>query len=104
MPELKRSYPQVNNGGSVSYGGSQMLSERETIRKCACGPVAALDLLLYLSGESSDTPISLDRYNEELERFIRRYFPLLPPSGINGITLVAGLNILFIKRKLPYRC
>ena len=34
---------------------------------------------------------------------IRRYFPLLPPSGINGITLVAGLNILFIKRKLPYR-
>lgn len=103
MIGLKKQYPQIKKGASLFYGGSQMLSERETIRKCACGPVAALDLTLYLEPQSPQFPIPLAEYNQELERICRRYFPLLPPFGINGIALVWGLNRLLREKHLPYR-
>ena len=103
VPSLKRQYIQVRNGAALSYGGSQMLSERETVRKCACGPVAALDLLLYLNRDRPAGPIALSWYNRELDRLIQKYFPLLPPFGINGLLLVLGLNRLLRERSLPYR-
>jgi hypothetical protein len=103
MIGLQRPYPTVDYGTGVSYGGSQMHSEKAAIRKCACGPVAALDLLRYLDTGSLDEPVSLLEYNRELERLCRHYFPLLPPFGINGFMLILGLNRLFIERKLPYR-
>ena len=103
MPQLTKPFPQVQRRGSLTYGGSQMLSPRESIRKCACGPVAAFDLLRYLDPAISSDPMPVDQYNTELEGLCRRYFPLLPPFGINGLLLVAGINRLFRKHALPYR-
>ncbi len=102
MTQLKRPYTSVENRGSLTYGGSQMLSARANLRKCACGPVAALDLLYYLQPGQTDAPVPLDRYNRELEQLTRRYFPLIPSLGINGLLLVLGLNRLFRDRRLPY--
>lgn len=80
-----------------------MLSDSPTIRKCGCGPVAALDTVWYLEHRGETSPLTLDAYNAELRTLCRRYFPLVPPFGINGIVFVLGLNRLMHDRKLPYR-
>ena len=102
MIGLSRPYLQISDGKSLSYGGSQMRSDNNMIRKCGCGPVAALDLCAYLEGRDR-TPIPLEEYNRELERLCRRFFLLIPNIGINCIGLIAGLNLMFWEKHLPYR-
>lgn len=102
MLNLSRPYPRVSDGVRASYGGSQMLSESTSIRKCGCGPVAALDLCRYLSGDCRD-PMPLEAYRRELSRLCRRFFLMIPPFGVNGLVLVAGLNLLFREKGLRYR-
>ena len=102
MLELKNDYVRIPFNGTLSYGGSQMWSESKVIRTCACGPVAALDTLLYLRGQQN-APFSAEEYNQELTRLCRFPFPLLYPVGINGVMLAAGMNALLLKYKLPYR-
>lgn len=102
MLTLRRPFPGVQKANTVSYGGSQMWSEKKIIRDCGCGPVAALDLLHYLTDEDTGAPLSLERYNNELRLLCRRYLPLIPRSGLNGLTLALGLNRLFRERGLPY--
>lgn len=102
MLSLNRKYVQVERNGSLSYGGSQMWSESDTVKVCGCGPVAVLDTILYLTGRQ-EKPISLDEYNRELLKLSRAYFPLIKPFGINGLLLAAGMNRLLKKYQLPYR-
>ena len=81
-----------------------MKSDNPTIRKCGCGPVAALDTVWYLEKRFESSPfLSLQAYNAELLQLTRRYFPLLPPFGINGALFVIGMNRLLRDRGLPYR-
>lgn len=105
MISLRVPYPTIQHGAALSYGGSQMWAESETIRKCGCGPVAAYDLLMYMTGrqqQRSSVPLDVSDYNRELAQLCRKVFPLIPPFGINGLMLVAGLNYLFKKNALPY--
>lgn len=102
MLGLKRPYVRIIKNGLLSYGGSQMWSEKKTIRLCGCGPVAALDTVLYLSGREQ-IPMSREQYNEELDALCHSYFPLIQPFGINGLLLAVGMNRLLRKYGLPYR-
>ncbi len=103
MLTLSRPYLCVDDAGQKSYGGNQMLSDNATIRKCGCGPVAALDMVLYLEQQSGDAPLSRSVYNAMLTDVTKRYFPLIPSIGINGFLFVLGLNRLLRARRLPYR-
>ena len=108
MITLNHPYPQVRLDTACSYGGNQMLARGATMKECGCGVVAALDLLLYLKSHNSDShslpsPLSLQEYNEALEKLSRRYFPLIPHFGINGLFLAAGINRLMRAEGLPYR-
>lgn len=102
MISLKNPYVRVSRNGALSYGGSQMWSDSRTIRTCGCGPVAALDTLLYLSGRQNE-PISDEEYMRELTQLSRHYFPLIHPFGINGLLLAVGMNRVLKKNHLPYR-
>ena len=102
MLSLRSPFPRVRRGNQIVYGGNQMWSDRPMIQKVGCGPVAALDLLHYLSGDTGRQPLPLEDYNRELAVLCRRYLPLIPYSGINGVSLALGLNILFRRRGLPY--
>lgn len=108
---LQHTYPAVERGGAVSYGGSQMFSPDPAVRRCGCGLVAALDMLLYLGryrpGCAVDflpwdgRPIPPERYEALLQSLRRRYLPLGYPFGINGLLLSAGLNRLFRAQRIP---
>ncbi len=110
MIQLRYPYPSVSRGMQGSYGGNQMWASGTTMQQCGCGVVAALDLLLYLKRyhgtevlDLAGGPISLQQYNAQLEQLRRKYFPLIPHFGINGLLLVAGLNRLLRHNGLPYR-
>ena len=103
MPSLNHPYIRVETPNGLTYGGSQMLSPSGSIRRCGCGPVAALDTVWYLTNRESSSPLPLVRYNDELSRLCRQYFPLIPPFCINGVVFVLGLNRLLRDMGLPYR-
>lgn len=96
---LKRPYISIMTEHGPSYGGSQMWSSNQVMRKCGCGIVAAQDTVLYLT---KSPPRSLNDYCRELDYLRHHYFPLLYPSGINGIMLVIGINKLLRRLSLPY--
>ena len=88
-----------------------MLSPDKVMRRCGCGIVAAVDLLLYLHRYHKPFPIfsemgdelSQEVYEELLQSLRRKYFPLFYPVGMNGISLAFGLNRIFRKSGLSLR-
>lgn len=112
--KLQHPYLSVRNGDELSYGGTQSYGKTETMQRCGCGVVAALDFLLYLQRRRKPQYVSFlprldsripDRgeYAELLQELSRRYLPLIYPTGINGLLLAAGINLLFLREKLPFR-
>jgi len=110
---LRHDYISVPTDRGVSYGGSQSFSEGKVMRHCGCGVVAALDWLLYLQKRTptarvsflppTDVPLDRTQYTELLYSLSRKYLPMLYPTGINGLMLAAGINLLFLREHLPYR-
>lgn len=112
---LKHALPAEDNNGLLTYGGSQLFSDSAVIKKCGCGVVAAADLFIYLcrykSGCVSEIfeeavtkrTIPTEQYNDILKTLCRRFFPLIPRFGINGVSLVCGINLFFRQNSFPYR-
>ena len=115
MLKLQHPYISVEHRRIRSYGGSQMQSGSRTMREVGCGVIAALDLLLYLcrfhpgcSGEffaeaAEDGVIDSAEYDQLSRRLSRRFFPLIPKLGVNGLMLAAGLNAFFRRYGYPFR-
>lgn len=114
LTELKNPYICVNYGGVLSYGGNQMGSSSGNFSACGCGVVAGLDLLLYLcryhegcraaflSECLRDAVIPAESYDKTAKKLSLRFLPLIPRSGINGISLAIGMNAFFLRYSLPY--
>ena len=83
--------------------------------KCGCGIVAVQEVLLYLTryhgcpgqelfGEMAfKAVVSSEEYHKVLDHLRARYLHLLPSFGINGISLVTGMNAAFRRYGFPYR-
>jgi hypothetical protein len=97
--ELRGAYPAVEAGGKRSCGGSQNWFPDENFRRCGCGVIACADTLLYLRGRTELPQEEYMRYVNSL----RRYFPLIPGRGIDGVRLAIGLNACFRRAGLPVR-
>lgn len=111
---LSHALTAVRLHGGNSYGGSQMRSDSVLIREGGCGVIAAAELLLYLHRyhpeadlselcDLPEEPVSPEAYNRLINRLQRRYFPLIPHFGINGMLLTLGLNRIFHAYHVPYR-
>ena len=87
--ELKRPYPAIRTGASLSCGGSQSWFPDENFRRCGCGVIACADVLLYLSGR---TELTREEYFAHVAA-LRKYFPLIPRRGIDGVRLAVGFNL-----------
>lgn len=104
MIRLQHPYPAVDWTAGGSFGGNQTRSAHWEIRKCGCGAVAMTDLAVYLTryhgcGGSSavetaagQDPIPAAVYDRCCVELQRKYLPMVPPFGINGLVLTAGLE------------
>ena len=87
--ELKRPYPAIRTGALLSCGGSQNWFPDENFRFCGCGVIACADVLLYLTGQ---TELSREEYFAHIAA-LRKFFPLIPRRGIDGVRLAMGFNL-----------
>ena len=113
MKYLLHDYVAVNKNNISSYGGNQLWSENATLRQCGCGVIAAADLLLYLSANNieyskgpakklaSTSPVPHCQYEQFTSMLKSKYLPLLPPFGMNGLSLAVGLNLYFLRWGIP---
>lgn len=112
---IRHSYISVLQGQKRSFGGSQMIFSSQSMREVGCGVIAALDLLLYLrcnhpncacdffAAAAEDGCIDEEEYKELARQLSRRFFPLIPKLGINGLMLAGGLNLFFRRYRMPFR-
>ena len=115
MIRLQHPYPAVDWAEEGSFGGSQSRSASWQIRKCGCGAVAMTDLAIYLTRHhgcegsmlvqeaASLDPIPAELYDRCCCDLQRKYLPMVPPFGINGLTLTAGMNAYCGIHRLPPR-
>ena len=102
MHRLQHPYPAVAMGAAVSCGGNQNWSSRWDLRRCGCGAVAMTDLVLYLTrhhgwdgpAEAALDPVPLADYDRLCSSLQRKYLPMVPPVGVNGLALAAGVSLL----------
>lgn len=110
---LKHPFMRVQTEDGRSYGGNQSWLPHAYLRGAGCGVISATDTLLYMCSyhescrkQRPDTDpdfLTKERYVETASAMAKRYFPVFPHFGINGLMLVLGMNFYFIHRKLPFR-
>lgn len=100
MKALKRPYHQVETKNGIAYGGNQAWFPYGFLRKAGCGVISAADVLLHIRGKESLSELEYMDFAKELWL---HYLPVLPGFGMNGLTLMIGMNRYFVNRGLPYR-
>lgn len=101
MKKLKQPYLRIELDRETSYGGNQGWFSKKYLRDSACGVIGAADVISHLKGKDK---MSEAEYMEFAGMLQKRYLPVIPKYGINGLVLMFGLNRYFQKQKMPYRC
>ncbi len=100
MRTLKRPFHQVETKNGIAYGGNQAWFPYRFLRKTGCGVISAADVLLYIGGKEK---VSEKEYMDFAKKLWLYYLPVIPGFGMNGLTLMLGMNRYFINQSLPYR-
>lgn len=100
MRNLKHPYLRVEKNHTMAYGGNQSWFPYKFLRNCGCGVISAADVLLHLRGKEN---LSEKEYMDFAKKLWKYYLPVIPGMGMNGLTLMIGLNRYFIKHKMPHR-
>ena len=97
----------------TAFGISQNWSSLARIRGWGCGPTAALMVLGYLHlyhplGHSAPFHALTAAPSKEictvlLDTVGKRFFPVLPRYGMNGLTLAACMNLYFCRYRMPFQ-
>ena len=112
MIGLRENWPRVRLPDRSLYGGNQGEFARKGIQVSGCGLIAAMDTLRYLwrrqPGQGffpQDLPAELpkDEYETLTLALNRRFVKVVPPFGVNGLTLAWGMNRFFRRCSLPLR-
>lgn len=109
---LRHPFWPVRLSSGEAYGISQQWSAYPAVRSWGCGSSAALMLLGYLHlyhKDSRSSPFDTlspcpDRQwcRDLLDSAGRRYFPVIPRYGMNGVSLAICLNRYFRRFRMPY--
>ena len=114
MLSLRHSDVSVHIDNHDTYGGGQQHSRNAMVQRCGCGIIAATDTLLYLSRyhmgfmplpfrsleKEKVFPFSL--YDACILNMRRRFFPMIPYAGINGLMMMRGMERFFRKYHMPF--
>lgn len=100
MKTIKHSYLQIETQNGISHGGNQKWFFQKFLQTSACGVIGAADVLLYLDGKEQMTEAEYMKFAKLLWK---KYLPVIPGFGMNGLTLMIGINRYFRKNRMPYR-
>lgn len=91
---------QVEAERGIAYGGDQAWFPKRYLQRSGCGVISGANVLLYLTGKRK---LSKVQYVDFCETLWRCYLPVIPYFGMNGITLMLGMNRYFRRHRMPYR-
>lgn len=97
MKTLKHPFLKING---TAYGGNQAWFTRKFMKKVGCGVIGASNLLIHLQNKEEMTE---QEYVAFAEHLWLHYLPVVPRFGMNGLTLMFGLNRYFRKQEIPYK-
>ena len=101
---LSHDFFEVDDGRSISYGGSQNMYNSPRERANGCGIAGGADIILYSEAvKSADYIVSKDRFIELSSILKKKYIPIIPGRGVNAFILAMGLNRYFRKNGINYR-
>ena len=100
MKTLKHPFLEIESRYGTAYGGNQAWFPHKFLRKSGCGVISAANVLLYKKGKCQVTEAEYIDFAKNLWKY---YFPVIPGFGMNGLTLVIGMNRYFLRKQLPYR-
>ena len=99
MKTLKSPFHQVETRRGMTYGGNQAWFSYKFLKNAGCGVISSTDVLLHLRRREQ---ISRLEYMDVANDLWKKYLPVIPGFGMNGITLMLGLNRYFWKHQMPY--
>lgn len=112
MTELTYNFPKISDGEHEYYGGRQQCLPTKTLQGFGCGLISAANILLCLDrrdgqyrgffGKLRGDHLALLPF-VQLVMILKRYIPILPKIGVNGLSLVWGMRFYFLRYRLPYR-
>lgn len=97
MSTLQSPFMKING---TAFGGNQAWFSYKFMKKVGCGVISAANLLLHMQKRSQVTEAE---YMEFAKNLWQKYLPVIPGFGMNGLTLMSGLNRYFQKNSLPYK-
>ena len=112
---IKAPYPGIKLSSNSTLGGNQRVLKSQTLQRCGCGVVAALDLVRYLHlyhcscktsffiGVEDAEHLPLAIYDLCAMRMQRNFVPALYPIGTTVFSLSAGLNQYFKRYHIPLK-
>lgn len=100
MKTLEAPYLKVETEKGYAYGGNQSWLPYKFLKGMGCGLISAADVIFYLEGKREITEAE---YVEFAKKLWKWYLPVIPGFGMNGLTLMNGLNRYFKNHELSYR-
>lgn len=100
MKTLKSPYLKVDTKNGPAYGGNQAWLPYKFLKGMGCGLIGAADVIFHLEGRESVTEAE---YVEFAKKLWKWYLPVIPGFGMNGLTLMIGMNRYFKAQGLSYR-
>ena len=100
MKTLEAPYLKVETEKGYAYGGNQSWLPYKFLKGMGCGLISAADVIFYLEGKRKITEAE---YVEFAKKLWKWYLPVIPGFGMNGLTLMNGLNRYFKNHGLSYR-
>lgn len=94
MGTLENTFIHIKGKEEIAFGGNQAWFQHKFLKNSGCGVISATDLLLHMQGKRQMTETE---YLEFAKKLWWKYFPVIPGFGMNGLTLMAGLNRYFHK-------
>ena len=99
MKTLQTPYLKVDTKNGTAYGGNQAWLPYKFLKGMGCGLISAADVIFHLEGKENVTE---EEYVAFAKRLWKWYLPVIPGFGMNGLTLMIGLNRYFKAHGLSY--
>lgn len=100
MKTLVTPYLKVCTKDGITYGGNQAWLPYRFLKGTGCGLIGAADVIFHLQGKSE---ISEEAYISFAKELWMKYLPVIPGFGMNGLTLMIGLNRYFYHHGIKMR-
>ena len=100
--QLQSAFPIIKDGDNVYYGGAQQWWPQQYVRGYGCGVVGCANLLLTCVNAPADGQMmSKEDYVRFADKLRRKFLPVIPKFGMNGLVMAAGMHLYFKVNNIP---